>query len=134
MKNKHCPCGSNQLLSQCCGPFIHGDKLAKTPLQLMKSRYTAFVLGEISYIKDTMRGPALIGFNENDSKKWAKSVEWLGLTIIKTIYQEGDQSGIVEFIAKFKEKNQVKSIHEKSEFIFQEGRWYYTQGVHFTGI
>lgn len=133
MREKICPCGSKQLLMECCGALISGDKVADTPLKLMRSRYTAFVLANMAYIKKTMKGPALKGFNKTESKKWAESVEWLGLEVIKTDYQLGNTTGHVEFIATFKENHQVKSIHEKSKFIFENGKWYYVDGIHFSG-
>lgn len=40
-----CPCGSGASYDGCCGPLVAGRRLAETPLELMRSRYTAFALG-----------------------------------------------------------------------------------------
>ena len=40
-----CPCGSNKPFKNCCIPFLDRKKYAKTPEQLMRSRFTAFALG-----------------------------------------------------------------------------------------
>ena len=54
MENKEfCYCGSGIKFSQCCQPFIAGEKLTETPEQTMRSRYSAFILREYDYIKKT---------------------------------------------------------------------------------
>jgi SEC-C motif-containing protein len=36
-----CICGSSKPFKKCCQRFLSGDRLAKTPEQLMRSRYSA---------------------------------------------------------------------------------------------
>jgi len=50
--NSLCPCGSKIKYKKCCGKY-HKGLVAKTALELMKSRYTAFAIGEINYIIKT---------------------------------------------------------------------------------
>ena len=45
-----CPCGSERAYAECCGPIISGSKKAPTPEALMRSRYTAYVKGEIDFL------------------------------------------------------------------------------------
>ena len=40
-----CPCGSGTPYDACCGPLHAQARLAETPLELMRSRYSAFVVG-----------------------------------------------------------------------------------------
>src|SRR4029453_13356634 len=40
-----CPCLSGEVFGDCCGPFLAGEADAPTAVQLMRSRYTAFVVG-----------------------------------------------------------------------------------------
>ena len=47
--NAPCPCGSLKKYKKCCMPFHKGAKV-KDALSLMKSRYSAFVAGEINYM------------------------------------------------------------------------------------
>ncbi|MFT4060628.1 MAG: YchJ family protein [Legionella sp.] len=122
-----CPCGSTNPYIQCCACFIEKKQLPQTPEQLMRSRYTAYSMAKIDYIKDTMAGKALFGFNPIEAQKWAQSVIWLGLKVIHAEPTTSDV-GFVEFIARFKESGQVKTIHERSEFHKQEGRWFYVDG------
>lgn len=52
MTLSHCPCGSGQPLETCC-TRMHRGQLARTPGELMRSRYSAYVLGEIDYLIQT---------------------------------------------------------------------------------
>jgi SEC-C motif domain protein len=124
-----CPCGSQNIYEKCCGLYLEKEQLPLTPEQLMRSRYTAYSLGKIDYIKNTMKGKALLGFNELDAEKWAKSVTWINLDVIST-EMSSPGIGFVEFAARFSEQNQIKIIHELSEFHKEDGRWFYVSGVH----
>lgn len=124
-----CPCGSKNTYELCCGLYLDNHELPQTPEQLMRSRYTAYSQGKIDYIKNTMKGKALIGFHEFDALQWAKSVRWIDLKIIKSGTSTPD-SGFVEFAARFYEHNQIKVIHEISEFHKENGHWYYISGIH----
>ena len=68
-----CPCGSQHLYDSCCGLYLDKKQKPQTPEQLMRSRYTAYSVANIDYIKNTMQGNPLIGFNEQEAEKWAKS-------------------------------------------------------------
>lgn len=96
----------------------------------MRSRYSAFVTGNVDYIEKTMRGPALEGFNKNQTQEWTLSVHWLDLTIIsmRSDLQHANK-GYVEFIARYLENQQIKLIHECSEFHYIHGKWYYVTGI-----
>ena len=122
-----CPCGSQNSYAHCCEPYIEGQEIPKTPEQLMRSRYTAYSLARIDYIKQTMKGKPLAQFNEVEAKKWAEKVIWVGLKVINARMEQPKQ-GFVEFIATFMEHNQLKNIHELSEFHQEEERWFYVDG------
>ncbi|MDX2345766.1 MAG: YchJ family metal-binding protein [Legionella sp.] len=125
-----CPCGSKNKYDQCCEPYLTKTQYPKTPEALMRSRYTAYTLANIDYIKKTMRGPALFGFDEEDAKRWAARVTWMGLKVFQASSEKPTQNkGYVEFEAKFMENYDLKSIHEKSEFIREKNRWYYVDGT-----
>lgn len=124
-----CPCQSTIDFLACCAPYLDGTAIPQTPEALMRSRYTAYSLAAIDYIKMTMKGKPLIGFNEHDIAVWASSVVWVGLKILATQLDAEDQ-GKVEFVARYIESDKLKSIHELSEFRRFDGRWYYVDGVH----
>ncbi|BCA94802.1 preprotein translocase SecA [Legionella antarctica] len=122
-----CPCGSEKSYEQCCKPFIEKKEMPQTPEQLMRSRYTAYSLAKIDYIKNTMKGRPLINFDESEVKKWALSVTWAGLKVLQ-LYMETPEKGFVEFKALFRENNQLKHIHEISEFHQEDNQWFYVDG------
>lgn len=124
-----CACGSQRDYKDCCGLFLSNQAQAPTPETLMRSRYTAYTQANIDYIKKTMRGPALLGFNEIEATNWARKVQWLGLKVLNSYLDSKDsKKGFVEFIATFKDGNNIDRIHELSEFQYLEGCWYYTTG------
>lgn len=94
----------------------------------MRSRYTAYTLANMAYIKKTMRGKALLGFDEAQARLWAKSVAWLKLEVCKTSKEQTNEAH-VEFIAYFMENGQVHTLHENSRFLRKLGLWYYVDGV-----
>jgi SEC-C motif-containing protein len=126
-----CPCGSSNTYENCCGSYIEKKQVPQTPEQLMRSRYTAYSLAKIDHIKHTMKGKALMGFNEPEAQKWAESVTWLGLEVLKAESTASDV-GFVEFIARFLEHGQIKVIHEVSEFHREQGFWFYVDGANQT--
>ena len=125
----NCCCNSQKNYSSCCEPFIIGKQIPITPEDLMRSRYTAYTMANIDYIKQTMKGEALIGFQEVDALHWAKRVHWIKLVVFESELENAHQ-GYVEFEASFVDNMRLKSIHEKSQFIHEQGRWYYVSGTH----
>lgn len=122
-----CPCGSKINYALCCQPFHQYERDPETAEALMRSRYSAYTKANIAYIKHTMRGKPLNDFNEHDAIIWAKSVKWLGLKI-KNTKQASKALSYVEFIARFIEGGQHRTLHEISEFHFTDGKWFYVDG------
>lgn len=121
-----CPCGSAKLYYTCCGAYIGGLRVPETPEALMRSRYTAYTEANIAYIIQTMKSPAADGFDPSEAIAWAKSVKWLGLTVIKASQQA--TKGYVEFIARFEDQGAAQTLHELSEFHLIDGTWFYVSG------
>ncbi|CAM4394028.1 MAG: hypothetical protein LEGION0403_FIIPPAGN_00781 [Legionella sp.] len=124
----HCPCGTQKTYEQCCGLYLEKKQLPQTPEQLMRSRYTAYSLANIDYIKNTMKGQMLVGFNSIEAEQWANSVTWLGLEVLSAEPPDSD-TGFVEFCARLMDHGQAKVIHELSEFHREDGSWFYVNGV-----
>jgi len=125
-----CPCGSEKAFKECCQPLLNNLVEAATPEALMRSRYTAYHLKNIDYIARTMKGAATMHFNKQEVKNWAKHILWLHLEIINTEF-ENDYKGYVEFKATYVEGKKKYVLHEKSEFIYQNQRWYYVDGIQY---
>jgi len=127
-----CPCGSGQLLVSCCKPIVSGVNDAITAQELMRSRYTAFTQANIDYLMRSQSAKTRPVKESKSIEKWAKSVVWMGLTIIQTQAGEArDETGYVEFKALYLENGKPQQIHEKSLFQRENGKWVYVSGVHF---
>ena len=123
-----CPCGSASDLDECCGPVIGGAP-APNPEALMRSRFTAFVQGDLDHIENTHAAEVRDSFSRSAAESTAKSVEWVGLEIRGTSGGgEDDDTGTVEFAARFKKDGELQIHHEISNFHREEGRWVYVDG------
>lgn len=119
-----CPCGTGQSYGACCGLYISGMAAAPTPEALMRSRYTAYTLGNTDYIARTMAGPAAIGFNPTEAKHWAQSIRWVKLEVLSSS-MAGDK-GEVSFKAHYEQNNRPEILTEHSLFEKINGLWMYT--------
>jgi len=124
-----CPCQSGKTYDACCGPVISGNQAAPTAEALMRSRYSAFVKGEIDYLRNSLHPDHRSDFDPASIREWASNAEWLGLRIINTSGGgKDDAEGTVEFIALFREKGIAYQHHELGQFNRLNGVWYYTDG------
>ena len=126
--NQSCPCQSGHTFSACCGPYLKETACPWSPEALMRSRYTAYTLAKIGYIKATQTGPAAENFASKSALRWAKSCVWQGLKV--NAAQSTQQfwltdTAYVEFTASFEQDGSAKQLHERSKFQRIDGRWYY---------
>ncbi len=124
-----CDCQSGLDYEQCCGPVLSGEHPAATAEALMRSRYTAFSRCEIEYLMETIAPNQRDGHDADELRKWAENAQWLGLDILNcTDGGEKDDTGTVEFIARYREKGIRRQHHEVATFQKSEGRWYFVDG------
>jgi SEC-C motif-containing protein len=96
----------------------------------MRSRYCAFVRGEIDYLIDTHDEVTRAAVDPKALAKWSKDTLWMGLEIVATeAGGEDDETGIVEFIARGVTNGQPFMQRERSRFRRVDGRWVYTDGI-----
>lgn len=120
-----CYCGSNRLYSECCQPYHQGKK-PPTPVALMRSRYSAFVIGLGDYLFDTHH-PDYRG--ELTAQQLSEiDTNWVKLTIVFTAISADNQHGWVEFKAWYRQGESLSCLHERSQFIYENEQWLYTQG------
>lgn len=121
-----CPCGSGHPYVACCGRYLDGDARPDTAEQLMRSRYTAYVLQRETYLLRTWHAstrPATLALADSDP------VKWLGLRILRTeAGGQQDRDGVVEFVARYKPVGRAGRLHETSRFVRDEGQWFYLDG------
>ncbi|MDP1863560.1 MAG: YchJ family metal-binding protein [Thiobacillus sp.] len=124
MSGASCPCGSGHSIEACCGRF-HAGTAVPDAEHLMRSRYSAFVLGLEDYLRATWHPdtrPADIGLDATPTP------QWLGLAIKSHTLQD-DNHATVEFIARYKLNGRAFKLHESSRFEKMDGRWLYVDGV-----
>lgn len=118
-----CPCDPSRRYRACCGRLHAGEAAADSAQALMRSRYSAYVLGDLEYLRASWHPdtcPAELEFDP--------SVRWLGLSV-KSHRQEGEDAAIVEFIARYRlGGGSAVRLHEVSRFARVEGRWRYVDG------
>ncbi|WP_374483237.1 YchJ family protein [Zoogloea sp.] len=119
-----CPCGSPADYAACCGQYIDSSVSAPSAEALMRSRYTAFTLGNESYLRATWHPdflPPDLHLAEDPPTKW------LGLEVKRHAQQDADHA-IVEFVARYKIGGRAHRLHETSRFVRIDGRWLYKDG------
>lgn len=128
-KNQPCPCASGQTYGHCCQRYWASSQKPATAEQLMRSRYSAFVLEKAQYLYDSHH-PACRAADELKALKQSfRGMTWLGLDIVATeAGQATDSSGMVEFRAHFRQFGTVGVLHERSCFIHENGQWWYQAG------
>jgi SEC-C motif-containing protein len=118
-----CPCGSNAFYSICCQPIIKGERNAISALELMKSRYSAYVHCEANYIIESTAKSQRKMHSRKDILIWAKESIWVKLEIVHFT------KDTVEFKAHYQDKNKLVVIHhEFSTFIKENEIWYFFEG------
>ena len=87
-----------------------------TPLELMRSRYEAFVREDWAYLAETSINQSIKDLSNMVTTKWLKLV-------IVDAYED-----IVEFKAYYKVGSSIDVLHERSKFIKVDGIWKYSDG------
>lgn len=91
----------------------------------MRSRYSAYALCLEDYLlatwhRSTRPEPGALQLNGG--------TKWLGLKVLQAGALAGNRAQ-VEFIAKYKEGGfSAQRLHERSEFVLEDGRWFYLRG------
>ncbi|HUQ01817.1 MAG TPA: YchJ family metal-binding protein, partial [Kofleriaceae bacterium] len=129
-----CPCGTGAAYRACCGRF-HAGAPAPTALELMRSRYSAYALGEIDYLVDTHDPETRASMDVAAAAQWSRDTDWAGLEIVaSSAGGAADDDGVVEFIARGATRgpggrSEPFTLHERSRFRRDDtGRWVYIDG------
>ena len=123
-----CPCGLPLAYEACCGLYVdHPEVPAPTAEALMRSRYCAYTRRNETYLLSSWHPdtrPDRLDLSQDEGL-----IKWQGLEVLgRAAGQEGDQEGVVEFVARYKVAGRAQRLHEISRFVCQDGRWYYLDG------
>ena len=124
-----CHCGEGQSFEVCCEPYILKKDKPKTAEALMRSRYSAFVVGAVDYIYETHLPNKRQEVSKDEIMAWSQDSSWHGLEIVeKSDGEAKNSSGIVEFIAKYSTNDQRYNHHERASFEKIEDEWFFVDG------
>ncbi|CRZ15580.1 YchJ family protein [Mycolicibacterium neworleansense] len=121
---KLCPCGTGRAYPECCGPLHAGAHPATTAVALMRSRFSAFAVGDVRYLLTSWHPDTRPADLELD-----ETVTWRRLQIVDT--EAGgadDNTGVVEFRAQYVHGRGRHILHERSRFERVKGEWRYLDG------
>ena len=122
-----CPCQSGLLFTDCCEPFLTNKEKPDTAEALMRSRYTAYTRADWKYVFKTWHKstrPTLPSLRSSGSAKW------LVLKIVSCHKGKlSDVEGQVEFIASYKNGEEIAQIKEHSQFVREKGKWMYVDAL-----
>tara|TARA_R110001583_G_scaffold785_5_gene7318 strand:+ start:1585 stop:2052 length:468 start_codon:yes stop_codon:yes gene_type:complete len=120
-----CPCNKTKSYQACCQALHTGDLIASSAEQLMRSRYSAFVIGNIAYLIKTLHPDKRQVDDEVILLQTIEQTQWLGLNIIS--HKTSDNNATVEFVA-FYDDEPTGQLHERSNFIKENMQWFYVNG------
>lgn len=148
-----CPCGikgPTTTYKECCHPFHNQDITPQSPLDVLKSRYTAFVWRMIPYVIETTHQSSRD--YSKDQVKWARdlnrsgmfdSYEFMSLEAGEEEFTDDDndekKEGFIEFKVNLRAnqnsgehiEGQDITVQERSRFLrssSKDGGWNYAGG------
>lgn len=116
-----CPCG-RAAWADCCGRYIGTGVPAPDAESLMRSRYSAFVRGDVAHLRATWHPDHCPADLQADP-----AVRWLGLEV-RSHRVTGPDTAEVEFVARSRIAGRGQRLHERSRFKRQDGLWRYVDG------
>ncbi|AZG43795.1 hypothetical protein D7316_00364 [Gordonia insulae] len=110
---------------ECCGPVLSGVRKAGTAEALMRSRFTAFAVGDSGYLLASWHPrtrPRTLDLDD--------TIEWYRLNIESVSGGTPfDTAGEVTFTAHHRHDGTRGRLHERSRFERHDGHWVYVDGV-----
>lgn len=129
--NASCPCGRDAKLKRCCGP-VHEGRPASPP-DLVRARYTAYVLGKVRFLMDTTHPSS--PYAQADRAAWrvelqdhCKRASFTGLEILAHELDEARGEAFVTFTVAMAIDGLDASFRERSRFVREGNRWLYAGG------
>ncbi|WP_189866357.1 YchJ family metal-binding protein [Streptomyces noursei] len=120
-----CPCGREASYGECCAPFHQGRATAPTAERLMRSRYSAFAVGDTAYLLRSWHSTTRPAALELDPAQ-----RWTGLEILAATGGTAFHAeGTVAFRAHYTAHGHTDSQEEHSRFVREDGQWVYVDAL-----
>lgn len=126
LKITACPCNSGKKYKNCCQLVHDNPKSAEKPEQLMRARYSAYVLGLVYFLVDTFH-PDCHANEDREEIAASCQLNWIKLAI-KQATLISESQGYVHFKAFYLEHGQSYCLEERSRFLRIDGQWFYVDG------
>ena len=117
MSQRACPCGAPSY-DEHCGPLHRGERQADTPEELMRSRFSAYAVGDSDYVWRTWHPRT-----RPEQIRLDPSTTWTRLEIVEAV------DDVVEFRAHLDGSTGPGVQHERSLFEQRAGRWFYLSSL-----
>jgi len=117
-----CYCKSGLKFFECCEPILRVDKIATSALSLMRSRYSAYCLGDVNYLQVTTDDHTWTDEELKFIQDWADNSFWQHLEIVE------HSEDMVEFKAYYVFEKKQHVHHERSVFKVVNDMWKYIDG------
>ena len=126
-----CPCGDGNNYAACCRP-LHQGQAAANAGRLMRSRYSAYVLGLIDYLVQTTLPAQQPQLEREAMAQWSSESKWLGLEVMQEAPASGQSARAqVTFRARWADADgREQSQLECSDFCRLGERWYFIDPNH----
>lgn len=119
---ENCYCKRQKKFSECCEPVLRVDRVANSALELMRSRYSAYWLGDVNYLQATTHDHTWTDEELKFIQDWADNSTWQHLEIVDS------SEDMVEFKAYYIFEGKQHLHHEKSTFLKVNDMWKYVDG------
>ncbi len=117
-----CYCKSGLNFAECCEPILRVEQVAQTALSLMRSRYSAYCLGDVNYLQATTHDHTWTDEELKFIQDWADNSFWQHLEIVDF------SDDMVEFKAYYIFENVQHLHYERSTFLKVNDMWKYVDG------
>jgi SEC-C motif-containing protein len=124
-RSRSCPCGLGPPFPECCGRWLQAGAAAPTAELLMRSRFTAFALGDAAYLLRTWHPstrPRTLDLTGGPRYTRLEVLETSGGTMF-------DGEGTVRFRAHYLDGRSPGVLAETSRFTREDGQWFYVAAV-----
>ncbi|GAA4614716.1 YchJ family metal-binding protein [Saccharopolyspora hordei] len=123
---ERCPCGLGEPYAECCARLHSGERRAATAEELVRSRFSAFAVGDADYLLATWHPSTRPAEVDLDPE-----LRWVRLEVLdRTGGGPFDTEGTVRFRAHYRAPGGTGVLTEHSRFTKEGGAWSYVDGEH----